>query len=126
MRIAKLLISLLIAGVFCAEGDNRREGDERGEAHSLRIYGNTSLGYYYANIYVGTPPQKQSVVLDTGSGQLALPCTLCDYCGTAHIDPLFDISRSATARKITCAQAQEEGLIACWIQCLLGAPTCAF
>jgi hypothetical protein len=25
--------------------------------HIIPLYGNASLGYYYANIYVGTPPQ---------------------------------------------------------------------
>jgi hypothetical protein len=25
--------------------------------HVIRLYGNASLGYYYANIYVGSPPQ---------------------------------------------------------------------
>lgn len=25
--------------------------------HTIPLYGNTSLGYYYTNIYVGNPPQ---------------------------------------------------------------------
>lgn len=45
--------------------------------HVIPLYGNVSLGYYYANIYVGFPAQKQSVIIDTGSGQLALPCSKC-------------------------------------------------
>ena len=57
--------------------------------HVIPLYGNTSLGYYYANIYVGSPPQKQSVIVDTGSGQLALPCSKCVSCGTQHLQPPF-------------------------------------
>jgi hypothetical protein len=46
--------------------------------HMLPVYGNASLGYYYVNIYVGSPnPQPQSVIVDTGSGILALPCVNC-------------------------------------------------
>ena len=25
--------------------------------HVIRVYGNASLGYYYVNLYIGTPPQ---------------------------------------------------------------------
>lgn len=27
------------------------------DKHIIPLYGNATLGYYYANIYVGTPPQ---------------------------------------------------------------------
>lgn len=53
--------------------------------HVIPLHGNTSLGYYYANIYIGSPPQKQSVIVDTGSGQLALPCEKCISCGKSHL-----------------------------------------
>ena len=26
--------------------------------HTSKLYGNSDLGYYYVNIYVGTPPVK--------------------------------------------------------------------
>ena len=43
--------------------------------HTIRLLGNDELKYYYSTIYVGTPPQKQSVIVDTGSDYLAFPCT---------------------------------------------------
>jgi len=46
--------------------------------HVVPLYGNVSLGYYYANFYVGNPPQEQSVIVDTGSGQMAFPCSKCE------------------------------------------------
>jgi hypothetical protein len=34
-------------------------------------------GTHYSYIYVGTPPQRVSVILDTGSHFTAFPCTGC-------------------------------------------------
>ena len=65
--------------------------------HSLKIYGNASIGYYYVKIFVGHPPQEQTVIIDTGSGQLALPCNKCKKCSKKHINPPFDMSKSKTA-----------------------------
>lgn len=70
--------------------------------HTLSVYGNASLGYYYVTIFVGHPPQKQSVIIDTGSGQLALPCNKCTGCNPKHIDTPFDMTKSKTAEYITC------------------------
>ncbi len=58
---------LLIGGVLSA--------DPQLNKHIIPVFGNASLGYFYVNLYIGTPPQKQSVIVDTGSGQLALPCS---------------------------------------------------
>lgn len=72
------------------------------DKHVIPLYGNATLGYYYANIYVGSPPQEQSVIMDTGSGQLALPCSKCISCGNRHIHPPFRMSDSSTSKFITC------------------------
>lgn len=59
--------------------------------HELPIYGNASLGYYYVKIYVGSPEaQPQSVIIDTGSGLLAVPGNNCTKCSKKHIDPPYD------------------------------------
>ena len=70
--------------------------------HLIGVYGNASLGYYYINIYVGTPPQEQSVIIDTGSGQFAIPCSKCTSCGRGHIHPPFDVMKSKTNKILTC------------------------
>ena len=61
--------------------------------NSQRIYGNSSyLRYYFMDIYVGTPPQKQSLLIDTGSYFTGFPCKqTCENCGT-HMNPTFDIN----------------------------------
>jgi hypothetical protein len=70
--------------------------------HVIQVYGNASLGYYYVNLYIGTPPQEQSVIVDTGSGQLALPCSKCLSCGSAHIHRPFDLRQSSSSKIVTC------------------------
>lgn len=72
--------------------------------HQIALHGNTSLGYYYLELYVGTPPQKTALVIDTGSGVTALPCEPCSHCGSGHLNPRFRISASNSSRYLTCVQ----------------------
>jgi hypothetical protein len=53
-------------------------------------------GTHFSYIYVGTPPQRQSVIVDTGSHYTAFPCTGCAQCGQ-HTDKYWDLSNSSTA-----------------------------
>ena len=61
-------------------------------------------GTHYADLWCGTPPQRQTVIVDTGSGVTAFPCTGCDQCGVPdyHIDALFDETASTTFHKLDC------------------------
>lgn len=59
------------------------------------------LGTHYAELYLGIPPQKASVIIDTGSHLTALPCNFCKDCGN-HTDPLYDISKSKTVKYLPC------------------------
>lgn len=61
-------------------------------------------GAYYIEIYIGSPPQRQTVMLDTGSESVALPCQGCIDCGEGHTDPLFKPSQSSTFQELTCSQ----------------------
>jgi len=61
------------------------------------------LGTHYSFIWVGTPPQRVSVILDTGSHHTAFPCVGCN-CGK-HMDALFDHSKSSTSVVKTCGAA---------------------
>eukprot|EP00929_Paragymnodinium_shiwhaense_P047039 TRINITY_DN23887_c0_g1_i3.p1 TRINITY_DN23887_c0_g1~~TRINITY_DN23887_c0_g1_i3.p1 ORF type:complete len:475 (-),score=37.79 TRINITY_DN23887_c0_g1_i3:69-1493(-) len=76
--------------------------DEENGIQAARLYGNIdSLAYYYVDVLVGTPPQRVSAIVDTGSALFAFPCTGCDHCGK-HIDPAFDIGGSSTAQWAKC------------------------
>lgn len=69
---------------------------------SCRVYGNIDkYAYYFLDLLVGTPPQRVSVIVDTGSHIAAFPCASCKHCGH-HIDPAFDFARSTTAAWVGC------------------------
>ena len=51
---------------------NSRKLDEL-DAEMAPLY--PGYGTHFAYLYVGTPPQRQSVIVDTGSHYTAFPCT---------------------------------------------------
>jgi Xylanase inhibitor N-terminal len=63
-------------------------------------------GTHYADLWCGTPPQRQTVIVDTGSGVTAFPCNECVGCGVPdyHIDALFDETQSSSFSKLNCAE----------------------
>ena len=61
-------------------------------------------GAYYIDIYVGSPPQRQTVMLDTGSENLAIPCTGCEECGDTHTDEYFQQSESTSFQTLNCSE----------------------
>ncbi|KAG6964807.1 hypothetical protein JG687_00005742 [Phytophthora cactorum] len=61
------------------------------------------LGTHYTWLYAGTPPQRASVIADTGSALMAFPCSGCDGCGH-HTDQPFQAANSSTLVHITCSQ----------------------
>jgi hypothetical protein len=61
------------------------------------------IGTHYSSLWVGTPPQRQSVIVDTGSHYTAFPCEGCVKCGPEyHTDPLFLHDRSESFEQMQC------------------------
>lgn len=63
-------------------------------------------GTHYVDLWCGSPtPQRQTVIVDTGSGVTAFPCSTCKDCGVPeyHIDALFDETKSTTYEPVTCS-----------------------
>lgn len=71
--------------------------------------------YFYVNIYIGSPPTRFAVIVDTGSTMTYVPCSSCGgSCGSNHQDAAFNPSNSSTATVIACSSPQ----------CQCGSPTC--
>ena len=62
---------------------------------------NIGSGTHYTWIYVGTPPQRASIIIDTGSHLLAMVCATCKGCGH-HTDPGYDPTQSSTVSPVSC------------------------
>lgn len=72
------------------------------QLEAARLYGNmNAYAYFFVDLLVGTPPQRVSVIVDTGSTVCAFPCAGCNHCGQ-HIDPPFNFSKSSTASWTGC------------------------
>jgi hypothetical protein len=63
-------------------------------------------GTHYVDLWCGSPPQRQTVIVDTGSGVTAFPCRGCKDCGAPqyHIDGYFDDLASSSFEKVACDQ----------------------
>ncbi|CAI5714571.1 unnamed protein product [Hyaloperonospora brassicae] len=78
------------------------------------------LGTHYTWLYAGTPPQRASVIVDTGSALLAFPCSGCNGCGN-HTDVPFNADNSSTLVHVKCSQ---KSFYRCK-ECKLPSDTCA-
>ena len=64
-----------------------------------------SYGYFYATIGLGTPPQRFTVITDTGSTVTYVPSQECQACGD-HTDPKFNVSASSSYAEVACSSAK--------------------
>ncbi|CAN0534034.1 unnamed protein product, partial [Laminaria digitata] len=60
-------------------------------------------GTHFAYVYAGTPAQRVSVIIDTGSHFTAFPCSECKNCGS-NPDLYWDHNKSSTAHIVDCDQ----------------------
>eukprot|EP00980_Cylindrotheca_fusiformis_P003698 scaffold821_cov122-Cylindrotheca_fusiformis.AAC.2 len=63
-------------------------------------------GTHYVDLWCGSPTaQRQTVIVDTGSGVTAFPCSTCVHCGVPdhHIDALFQEDQSNTYQIVRCS-----------------------
>lgn len=66
------------------------------------------IGTHYATVWVGTPSQPQTLIVDTGSHLTAFPCDPCQDCGVGyHSDKYFSPRLSSTFEWNTCAECSD-------------------
>jgi hypothetical protein len=66
-------------------------------------------GTHYVDLWVGTPiPQRQTLIVDTGSAVTAFPCQECVHdCGTGHhVDSYYQESDSRTFHVVECSRCK--------------------
>lgn len=83
-----------------SRGSNNTTNDK---VFTANAYGSIhETAYYFVDALVGSPlPQRQSVILDTGSSVLGFKCIDCKQCGI-HFDDAFDPSKSDSISQIPC------------------------
>jgi hypothetical protein len=79
-------------------------------------------GTHYIDLWCGTSPQRQTVIVDTGSGVTAFPCSGCADCGAPlyHIDTYFQESDSSSFEKVGCDQCSARGRCTSDNECRVG------
>ncbi|KAI3726333.1 hypothetical protein L1987_66130 [Smallanthus sonchifolius] len=58
-------------------------------------------GYYTTRLWIGSPPQRFALIVDTGSTVTYVPCSTCEQCGK-HQDPKFNPELSDTYKPVKC------------------------
>lgn len=86
--------------------DGRRMQQEMGALYQ-------GFGTHYVDLWVGTPtPQRQTLIVDTGSGVTAFPCSGCEACGgdNYHTDSYFVEADSKTFKPLKCGDECYSGV----------------
>ena len=120
MRYTQDGIDMIVDGRTHRARQDKRRGRraQEEEASESTLYETGSLyqgyGTHYLDLWVGTPPQRQTVIVDTGSSVTAFPCTGCESCGTDpatgvvyHLDPDYNKSASSTYREAQCSSGMQ-------------------
>ena len=86
-----------------ADNGNHKDVSTDTNHHSLIKKTNHSVPMFalhhshHVYVYIGNPPQRRFVIVDTGSSTLSFPCKPCYHCGTLHYSKeYFDGSLSTT------------------------------
>lgn len=62
LALVQIQFFLFLALALCQASSPRLLQTNPG-FHRMQLYGNDTIAYYYVNLYVGTPPQIQTVIV---------------------------------------------------------------
>lgn len=83
------------------EGETPAEEEEGHPSQVDALY--QGYGTHYVDLWCGTPPQRQTVILNTGGPGTAFPCSDCHGCGLDyHVDNYFQEKDSISFRQVSC------------------------
>jgi len=107
-----ILASLKVATTAAYGNDNENTPDIINiplTNHSVPLIAKSNS--HHVNVYVGSPPQRRLVIVDTGSRYLAFPCKPCRSCGIKHFSKeYFDPEYSTTDLNNQCYDGHGHGL----------------
>uniref|UniRef100_A0A6N2LPC6 Peptidase A1 domain-containing protein n=2 Tax=Salix viminalis TaxID=40686 RepID=A0A6N2LPC6_SALVM len=107
-RSAMILPLFLSPPSPCTKFSNTRHLLQRSNANALpnahmRLHDDLLInGYYTTRLWIGTPPQRFALIVDTGSSVTYVPCSSCEQCGR-HQDPKFQPDLSSTYQPVKCS-----------------------
>lgn len=71
-----------------------------------------SSGTHHVHVYIGSPPQRQTLIVDTGSRLMAFPCEPCRQCGN-HVSKFYRPALSTTDKSPSCGECLLKGVSKC-------------
>ncbi|GAW82328.1 plasmepsin V [Plasmodium gonderi] len=101
---------IFVFGICLLDIECKGEGLENRKNFPLykyKLYGDIDeYAYYFLDIDIGTPEQRISLILDTGSSSLSFPCAGCKSCGV-HMENPFNLNNSKTSSILYCDEKNE-------------------
>ena len=121
-------MNVTVGAIFVAAVRRGHERRARLEGHVKAAAGGqlqtpvaSGNGEYLVDISFGSPPQKATAIVDTGSDLIWVQCLPCQSCYAAA-SAKFDPSRSSSYSTLACASAF--CTVSCCITLFYGFPIC--